>query len=143
RLASPLVSAPATPCTPLHPLSLHDALPIYWSCVNNSQVGLWYTATAFGFFLFAGVLALLIRAQLAVPDNDLLSAQTYNQVFTLHGSVMMFLFAVPIFEAFAILVLPQMLAARDLPFPKLSAYGYWSFLIGGVFVCGSIFFGIA
>src|SRR5690606_39693955 len=82
----------------------------YWSCVNNSQVGLWYTATAFGFFLFAGLLALLIRAQLAVPDNDLLSAQTYNQVFTLHGSVMMFLFAVPIFEAFAILVLPQMLA---------------------------------
>src|SRR5690606_40636309 len=85
RLASPLVSAPATPCTPLHPLSLHDALPIYWSCVNNSQVGLWYTATAFGFFLFAGVLALLIRAQLAVPDNDLLSAQTYNQVFTLRS----------------------------------------------------------
>lgn len=115
----------------------------YWSAVNNSEVGVWYTATAFGFMLFAGVLALIIRAQLAVPDNDLVSAETYNQVFTLHGTVMMFLFAVPIFEAVAILLLPEMMGARDLPFPRLSAYGYWCFLIGGVFVCGSIFFGVA
>ncbi|HZY69038.1 MAG TPA: cbb3-type cytochrome c oxidase subunit I, partial [Devosia sp.] len=63
--------------------------------------------------------------------------------FTLHGTVMMFLFAVPIFEAIAILILPSMLGARDLPFPRLSAFGYWCFLIGGVFVCGSIFFGAA
>ncbi len=115
----------------------------YWSAVNNTEVGLWYTATAFIFFLFAGVLALLIRTQLAVPDNDFLSADTYNQVFTLHGSVMMFLFGVPIFEAFSILVLPQMLGARDLPFPRLSAYGFWCYVIGGTFVCGSIFFGVA
>jgi cytochrome c oxidase subunit I+III len=78
-----------------------------------------------------------------VPDNDLISAELYNQLFTLHGSVMMFLFAVPIFEAFSIMVLPQMLGARDLPFPRLSAYGFWSFVIGGVFVCGSIFFNAA
>ena len=115
----------------------------YWLSVNNSQVGVWYTLTAFAFFLFAGVLALLMRVQLALPGNDFLSPDTYNQAFTLHGSVMMFLFAVPIFEAFSILILPQMLMARDLPFPRLSAYGYWSFLIGGVFVCGSIFFGAA
>ena len=115
----------------------------YWSAVNNSEVGLWYTATAFLFMLFAGVLGLLIRAQLAVPDNDFLSADTYNQVFTLHGSVMMFLFAVPAFEAFSIAILPQMLAARDLPFPRLSAYGFWCFLIGGIFVCGSILFDAA
>ena len=75
-----------------------------------------------------------MRVQLAVPDNDFLSADTYNQLFTLHGSVMMFLFAVPIFEAVSILILPQMLAARDLPFPRLSAFGFWCFLIGGVFV---------
>ena len=115
----------------------------YWSAVNNTQVGLWYTTTAFIFFLFAGVLALLIRAQLAVPDNTLLSAQFYNQVFTLHGTVMMFLFAVPILEAVAILLMPAMYAARDLPFPRLSAFGFWSFFIGGVFVCGSIFFNAA
>ena len=93
--------------------------------------------------LFAGVLALIMRAQLAVPDNDLVSANTFNQLFTLHGSMMMFLFAVPMFEAVSIILLPQLLGARDLPFPRLSAFGYWSFLIGGVFVAGSIFFDAA
>ncbi|MBB6469939.1 cytochrome c oxidase subunit I+III [Aminobacter lissarensis] len=115
----------------------------YWTSVNNAQVGLWYGATAFAFMLFAGLLGLLIRAQLAVPQNDLLSAETYNQVYTLHGTVMMFLFAVPIFEAVAIFLLPPMLGARELPFPRLGAFGFWSFLIGGIFVCGSIFFGVA
>ncbi|MBO1076709.1 cytochrome c oxidase subunit I [Roseomonas marmotae] len=115
----------------------------YWSAVNNTEVGRWYTLTSFGFFLFAGVLALLVRTQLALPENSFVSASLYNQLFTLHGTAMMFLFAVPIFEAVAILLLPTMLAARDLPFPRLSAFGYWCFLIGGVFVCGSIFFNAA
>ncbi|HEX5733575.1 MAG TPA: cytochrome c oxidase subunit I [Blastocatellia bacterium] len=115
----------------------------YWSEVNNTEVGLWYTIATCLFFLFGGVLALLMRIQLAVPGNDFLSAETYNQVFTLHGSVMMFLFAVPIFEAFSIMVLPQMLGARDLPFPRLSAFGFWCFILGGIFFCVSIFFGAA
>ena len=114
-----------------------------FSEVNNSVIGHWYTATAFAFLIFAGGLALVMRAQLAAPDNDLISAQLYNQLFTLHGTAMMFLFAVPIFEAVAILILPGMLGARDLPFPRLSAFGYWSFLIGGIFVCGSILFDAA
>ena len=115
----------------------------FLSDVNNSVVGLWYIAAAFAFMLFGGALALIIRLQLAVPDNSLVSAGTYNQLFTLHGTVMMFLFAVPIFEAVAILILPAMLGARDLPFPRLSAFGFWCFVIGGVFVCGSIFFDAA
>ena len=115
----------------------------YWSAVNNTEVGIWYIVTSFGFFLFACVLALIVRAQLAVPQNDLVSPEFYNQAFTLHGTMMMFLFAVPIFEAVAILLLPQMLAARDLPFPRLSAFGFWCFLIGGSFVAGSIFFDAA
>ncbi|HET8819152.1 MAG TPA: cytochrome c oxidase subunit I [Xanthomonadaceae bacterium] len=115
----------------------------YWSAVNNSHVGKWYLSTSFAFFLFAGVLALLMRTQLALPGNDFVSPDTYNQLFTLHGSVMMFLFAVPVFEAFSMLLMPAMLGTRDLPFPRLSAYGYWCFLIGGVFVCGSIFFDAA
>jgi cytochrome c oxidase subunit I+III len=115
----------------------------YWTSVNNFQIGLWYGSTAFAFMLFAGVLALMVRAQLAVPDNDLMSANFYNQAFTLHGTVMMFLFAVPIFEAVAIFLLPPMLGARELPFPRLGAFGFWSFFIGGVFVCGSIFFDAA
>jgi cytochrome c oxidase subunit I+III len=115
----------------------------YWTEVNNTEVGIWYTSTSFAFFLFAGALALLVRLQLATPDGELVSATTYNQLFTLHGTVMMFLFAVPVFEAFSILILPAILGARDLPFPRLSAYGYWCFLIGGVFVAGSIFFDAA
>ena len=115
----------------------------YWSEVNNTAVGIWYTIAACSFFLFGGVLALLIRIQLAFPDHNFLSADLYNQVFTLHGSIMMFLFAVPIFEAVSIMFLPQMLGARDLPFPRLSAYGFWGFALGGTFLCGSIFFDAA
>lgn len=115
----------------------------YWTSVNNSEIGLWYGVTAFAFMLFAGLLGLLMRLQLVVPQNDFISAELFNQAFTLHGTVMMFLFAVPIFEAVAIFLLPSMLGARELPFPRLSAFGFWSFLIGGVFVCGSIFFNAA
>ncbi len=115
----------------------------YWSSVNNTVVGLWYTGLTLLFFLFGGVLALLMRLQLARPDNDFLTADRYNQIFTLHGSVMMFLFAIPIFESVSILFLPAMIGARELPFPRLSAFGFWAFLIGGVFLCGSILFGAA
>ena len=115
----------------------------YFSAVNNDIVGKWYTLGAFFFFAFAGVLALLMRTQLAVPDNDFLSMEFYNQAFTMHGTMMMFLFAVPVFEAVAIMLLPELLGNRDLPFPRLSAFGFWCFVIGGVFVTGSIFFGAA
>jgi cytochrome c oxidase subunit I len=115
----------------------------YWSAVNNSEVGKWYCLTALAFMLLAGVMALLMRAQLIVPENDLISADRFNQLFTMHGSAMMFLFAVPMFEAISILILPALLGARDMPFPRLSAFGYWCFLIGGVFVIESIFFDAA
>lgn len=115
----------------------------YWTSVNNTQIGLWYATTAFAFMLFAGVLGLIMRAQLAVPNNAFVTANFYNQAFTLHGTVMMFLFAVPIFEAAAIFLLPPMLGARELPFPRLGAFGFWSFFLGGIFVCGSIFFDAA
>jgi cytochrome c oxidase subunit I+III len=115
----------------------------YWSSVNNTVVGLWYVAVTFVFFIFGGVLALMMRWQLARPDNDFLSADRYNQIFTVHGSVMMFLFAIPIFESVSILFLPAMIGARELPFPRLSAFGFWAFLIGGVFLCGSLFFDAA
>jgi cytochrome c oxidase subunit I+III len=74
----------------------------YWSAVNNTEVGLWYTTVAFVFFLFGGLLALMMRIQLAVPGSTFLSADLYNQVFTLHGSVMMFLFSVFMFCSFVL-----------------------------------------
>ena len=111
------------------------------SAVNNRHIGRYYLATALLFFVLAGVLALVLRAQLAVPGNTLLSAGTYNQLFTMHGSVMMFLFAVPVVEAVAVWLLPNMLGARDLPFPRLSAYAFWAYAIGGVAFFCTIFFG--
>ena len=115
----------------------------YWSAVNNTEIGKWYSLTAFFFMLCAGVLALIIRVQLAVPESGLVSSDRFSQLFSMHGSAMMFLFAVPMFEAISILMLPGFLGSRDMPFPRLSAFGYWCFLIGGVFVLGSVLFDAA
>ena len=112
----------------------------YISAVNNTEVGVWYALTAFGFMLLAGLLALAMRVQLSFPGMTFLDSDRFNQFFTMHGSAMMFLFAVPMFEAISILLLPAFLGARDMPFPRLSAYGYWCFLIGGCFVMGSLLF---
>lgn len=111
------------------------------TAVNNLQIGVYYLATALLFLVLAGVLALVMRAQLAVPDNALISAGTYNQLFTMHGTVMMFLFAVPVVEAIAVWLLPNMLGARDLPFPRLSAYAYWAYAFGGLAFFCTVFFG--
>ncbi|MFN3522677.1 MAG: cbb3-type cytochrome c oxidase subunit I [Phenylobacterium sp.] len=122
------------------------AAPKGWgrlTVVNNNYVGLYYVGAAFLFFCLAGVLALLMRVQLALPLNGVLPQETYNQVFTMHGTVMMFLFAVPAVEALGVMLLPQMLAARDLPFPRLSAYAFWAYLVGGLCFFASIFFGLA
>ena len=100
------------------------------SAVNNSQIGLFYIVTAMLFFVLAGILALAMRSQLAVPEAGLISAAVYNQLLTMHGTVMMFLFAVPMVEAIAVYLLPAMLGARDLPFPRLSAYAFWCYAIG-------------
>ncbi len=115
----------------------------FFTEVNNTHIGILYVATGFLFFLGAGVLALLMRVQLSRPDNTFLGAESYNQIFTMHGTVMMFLFAVPIVEAVAVLLLPSMLGTRDMPFPRLSALGYWAYAIGGVLVFCSLFFGVA
>ncbi|MBL8286932.1 MAG: cbb3-type cytochrome c oxidase subunit I [Rubrivivax sp.] len=138
--------APPPPAGELERLEAAWRAPRGWrvlKSVNNTHVGLFYIATAFVFLLLAGVLALLIRAQLAWPGNTLLSERTYNQVFTMHGTVMMFLFAVPMVEAIAVYLLPGMLGARDLPFPRLSAYAFWAYAIGGLAFFCTLFFGLA
>ena len=84
-----------------------------------------------------------MRLQLAVPSNTFLSPETYNQIFTMHGTVMMFLFAVPAVEAMGILLLPQMLGARDLPFPRLGAYAFWAYFVGGLIFFCTLFFDLA
>jgi len=113
------------------------------TAINNNYIGVYYVGAAMLFFVLAGILAVLIRTQLAVPMSGILPTETYNQIFTVHGTMMMFLFAVPAVEALSVLLLPQMLGARDLPFPRLSAYAFWAYLIGGLAFFCSLFFGLA
>ena len=102
------------------------------SVVDHRSIGRRYLVTAFGFFAFAGVLALLMRLQLAVPENHLLGPDLYNQVFTVHGTMMMFLFAVPIMEGMAVYLVPLMVGARNIAFPRLNTFSYFVYLFGGL-----------
>src|SRR5690606_512458 len=113
------------------------------TAVNHGTVGLRFIATGFAFLLAGGALAMFIRLQLAWPGNQVLDPERYAQFVTLHGTTMMFLFAVPIMEGFAMYLLPKMLGARDLPFPRLGAFGYWCYLFGGLFLYSGLLFGEA
>ena len=108
---------------------------IAWlSEVDHKAIGRRFIATAFAFFALAGVLAALMRIQLARPENHFLSPDAYNQIFTMHGTTMMFLFAVPVVLAMGIYLVPLMIGARAMAFPRMLAYGYWMFLFGGIFL---------
>jgi cytochrome c oxidase subunit I+III len=97
--------------------------------------------TGFFFLLLGGSFdSVLMRLQLAVPDNELISPELYNELFTNHGSVTMFLVILPIFEGFAILLLPLVLGTREMPFPRLGAFSYWTFLMGGLLYYSSTLF---
>jgi cytochrome c oxidase subunit 1 len=102
--------------------------------VDHKIVGKRYLITGFVFFVLAGVLAALMRIQLMQPDNEWISADRYNQIFTMHGTTMMFLFAVPIMEAMAIYLVPLMCGTRNISFPRLNAYSYWVYLAGGIMI---------
>ncbi|MBA4800808.1 MAG: cytochrome c oxidase subunit I [Euryhalocaulis sp.] len=115
----------------------------WFSTVNHTDLGRMFLVTAFFFFLVGGVLAMLIRAQLATPDSAFMGPEIYNQVFTMHGTIMMFLFAIPMFEGLAIYLLPKLLGTRDLAFPRLTAYGYWCYVFGGTMLLVSMLLGIA
>jgi cytochrome c oxidase subunit I+III len=112
--------------------------------VDNSRIGIRFLVTSFSFFLVSGVFALLIRIQLARSENDFLGPETYNRLFTMHGTVMMYLFAVPFQEGLAAMLLPWMLGARDLAYPRLTAFSYWVFLFSGlIFFSGFLFDAVA
>ena len=109
--------------------------------VDHKKLGLMYGGAAMFFFLVGGVEALLIRTQLAAPDNTLLSASLYNQLFTMHATTMIFLFVMPVTTGFANYLVPLQIGARDVAFPRLNAFGFWCFLFGGIFLNTSWFLG--
>jgi cytochrome c oxidase subunit I+III len=109
--------------------------------IQNGKVGTRLMLTGFFFLLLGGTFdSLVMRLQLAFPEQELVSPQFYNELFTNHGSVTMFLVILPIFEGFAILVLPTMLGTREMPFPRLGAFAYWTFLFGGLLYYSSTLF---
>src|SRR4051794_2463064 len=107
--------------------------------VDHKRIGVLYGVTAFTFFLFGGVEALLIRLQLARPNGTFLSADLYNQLFTMHGTTMIFLVVMPISAAFFNYFAPIMIGARDVAFPRLNAFSYWTFLFGALLINSSFF----
>lgn len=123
-------------------LELHERLTAAWtrepgligwlSSNDHKEIGRRYIATALVFLALGGVLALLMRLQLARPESGLISPDRYNQIFTMHGTTMMFLFAVPVMQAVAVYVIPLMLGTRNIAFPRLLAFSYWMYLLGGL-----------
>ncbi len=113
------------------------------SSVDHKRIGLRYFYTGMAFFVIGGIQSLLIRAQLAGPDLELLGPEAFNQLFTMHGITMMFLFAMPVLSGFGNYFVPLMIGARDMAFPRLNAFGYWVLLAAGIFMYSSFLVGKA
>lgn len=137
---------------PLAGLVLHKRLSAIWdtapgfgrlAALNHTVLGKRFMIAAFVFFAIGGLLAMLIRVQLATSRTAFVGPEIYNQLFTMHGTVMMFLFAIPMFEGFAIYLLPKLLGARDMAFPRLAAYGFWCYVFGGSILIAALLAGVA
>ncbi|MGW5480690.1 aa3-type cytochrome oxidase subunit I [Streptomyces sp. NPDC004008] len=113
----------------------------YLTTTDHKKIGNLYLVTSFGFFLFAGVLAMIMRAELARPGLQIVTAQEYNELFTMHGTIMMLLFATPTFAGFANAIMPLQIGSPDMAFPRLNALSYWLFLFGGLIVVSGFLVG--
>ncbi|MSO17940.1 MAG: cytochrome c oxidase subunit I [Actinobacteria bacterium] len=126
------------------PLRRPKATTGVWSwitTVDHKKIGIMYGALALVFFVVAGLEALLIRVQLFGPNGTVLTASQYNQVFTMHGTTMVFLVGMPMAVAFGNYLVPLQIGARDVAFPRINAFGFWIVLLGGVFIYSSFFLG--
>jgi cytochrome c oxidase subunit 1 len=129
-----------------HPTAGHAEPTGLWSwltTVDHKRIGILYGATAFTFFLLGGIEALLLRIQLGSANNTFLAPDLYNQLFTMHGTTMIFLAIMPLSAMFFNFLIPLMIGARDVAFPRLNAFSYWVFLLGGLFLNSSFLFGKA
>ncbi len=126
--------------TPAYPLPWHRGLVTSWiTTVDHKRIGILYLVTCLVFFGAGGVLSLLMRTQLAQPNEHFLTRDSYSEVFTLHGTAMVFLVVVPILAGFGNFLVPLMIGARDVAFPRLNALSYWLFLFGGLTLFSSFF----
>ena len=135
----------ATYVAPVPHVSAHEVQPkptgwTRWlTTTDHKEIGIMYMVATFVFFLLGGVEALMIRLQLGAPENTIVSPTTYNQLFTMHGTTMVFLFVVPMMAGLANYFVPLMIGARDMAFPRLNALSFWLFLAGGIVFYASIF----
>ena len=139
-----LAPPPPAPESVVSPFRRPRTTEGFWgwiTTIDHKRIGILYGVTAFFFFLVGGFEALLIRVQLAQPNGTLLSADAYNQVFTMHGTTMVFLVIMPLSVAFGNFMIPLMIGARDVAFPRLNAFSYWTFLFGGIFLYSSFVLG--
>ena len=113
----------------------------FFSTVDHKRIGMRYIYTAFVFFFIAGLQALFMRAQLTSPESNVLGPEVYNQMFTMHGTTMIFLFNTPVLAGFGNYILPIQLGTRDMAFPRLNAFSYWVFLLAGIFMYASYLIG--
>jgi cytochrome c oxidase subunit I len=118
----------------------HRGWTSWLTTTDHKKIGILYLWTVLVFFVLGGVEALLIRTQLAVPENTFLTPEKYNQIMTMHGTTMIFLVIVPVWAGVANYFLPLMIGARDVAFPRLNAWSYWMYLFGGLALYASIFF---
>ena len=134
--------------TPMH---AHDAshsseqsgLWSWLTTVDHKRIGILYLYTALFYLLVGGLEATLIRTQLAKPNLSIVSAEFYNQLFTMHGTTMVFLVVMPLSAAFFNYLIPLQIGARDVAFPRLNAFSYWVYALGGLFITLPIFWGLA
>src|ERR1700704_1603441 len=108
-----------------------ETLHAWVTTVDHKRIGLLYILFALVFLVIAGVEALVIRIQLMYPHNDVMSPQVFNRMFTMHGTTMIFFFAMPILFGFGNYLVPLMIGARDMAFPRLNAFSFWMFAFGG------------
>ena len=129
----------AVPAAPRRRPTRLGRLVVDWlTTTDHKKIGHLYLITSFGFFLVGGVMALLMRAELARPGIQIVSAEQYNQLFTLHGTIMLLLFATPTFAGFANEIMPLQIGSPDVAFPRLNMLSYWLFLFGGLLVVVSV-----
>ena len=125
---------------PVYPANWKQGRVASWlTTVDHKRIGILYIGTALVFFAVGGVLALLMRAQLATPNEHFLTKDTYDSTMTMHGTTMIFLVVVPILAGFGNFLVPLMIGARDMAFPRLNAFSYWMYLLGGIVLYSSYF----
>ncbi|APU42639.1 cytochrome c oxidase subunit I [Streptomyces sp. TN58] len=134
----------ATSTEPVTPIPVPGRTPgsvvVAWlTTTDHKKIGHLYLIASFGFFVIGGVMALLLRAELARPGMQIVSNEQYNQVFTMHGTIMLLLFATPTFAGFANAIMPLQIGAPDVAFPRLNMLSFWLFLFGGLIVVASLF----